>query len=130
MLRILLWSAIAAVSAAGYNVILKRASQRFIFSFWVALCTLISMTTLFFVKHIEQGADFLSVTSHLGSLVLCNTPFFALLLVLMMMQIALKTYLFGKHALGKIIPILEIGTPLTAGLYFLLGNTITPMQAL
>ncbi len=130
MLRILLWSAVAALSAAGYNVILKRASQRFIFSFWVALCTFLSMTTLFYINHLNQGITFLSTTTRLGSLVISNTPFYLILIVFMVLQIGFKSYLFGKHTLGKIIPILEIGTPLTAGLYFLMGNTITLMQAL
>ena len=129
MVGFLLSALLVAISAAWYNILLKKASERFLYSFWVAFFTFVNMTILFYTKHLMQGMTFSQTSLYIHSLVTTNTPFFFTVAFLILLQIACKSYMFGRHAVGKIVPILEIGTPLTAFLYYLLGNHITGIQA-
>lgn len=130
MIQLLLWATVVAISAAIYNVVLKKVSHRFIFSFWVTFFTFIAMTILFYIKQLEHGISISATTQRISLLARTNIPLYAILMVFLMLQIALKAHIFEKHSISKIIPILEIGTPMTTFLYFLLGDPVTSFETI
>lgn len=128
MVQLLLWAVMVAVSAAVYNVILKKVSHRFVFSFWVTFFTFIAMTLLFYLAQLDHGISITATTKRIFHLASTNIPLYAVLMVLLILKMALKAHIFEKHSIGKIVPLLEIGVPLTTLSYFLLGDPVTSFE--
>ena len=116
---------ISAVTAAGYNVFLKESPEKLLFSFWIAVFTFVGMTIAFYEKHCSEGMSLAVVTDRISTLATENILNYLIVGLIITLGIALKAYLFHHYTLAKIIPILEIGTPLTTLLYFLLGDSLT-----
>ncbi len=116
---------ISAVTAASYNVFLKKSPEKLLFSFWIAVFTFIGMTIAFYEKHYSDGMSLATITDRISTLATENILNYLIVGLIITFGIALKAYLFHHYTLAKIIPILEIGTPLTALLYFLLGDSLT-----
>ena len=121
---------ISAVTAASYNVFLKKSPEKLLFSFWVAVFTFVGMTIAFYEKHYSEGMSFTTVTDRISVLATENILNYLIVALVITLGIALKAYLFHHYTLAKIIPLLEIGTPLTAFLYFLLGDSLTTHEVL
>lgn len=130
VLSAFVWAIISAATAACYNVFLKKSSEKFLFSFWVAFLTFIGMTIAFYQKNLSEGMSLSSVTSHMSTLTYENHLNYIIVSLLIVSSVALKAHLFNKFSLAKIIPILQIGTPLTGFLYFLLGDQLTTREVL
>lgn len=128
LLFIFILLVVSAVTGASYNVFLKKSPQKLLFSFWVAVFTLVGMTLAFYQKYFAQGMSLSAITSRLETLASENFLNYLIVTFVITLGIALKAYLFNNHPLAKIIPLLEIGTPLTAFLYFLLGDSLSTPQ--
>lgn len=125
MVKLLLWALTVAVSAAWYNVLIKTVSERLSFLFWVECFTGIVMTVCFYLKHLEEGLSFAAVSHRVAFLASINIPFYLLVVIFLLGQVLLKVHMFERHPLAKIIPILELGTPLTTFFYVLLGDPLS-----
>ena len=121
---------LSAVTGAAYNVFLKKSPEKLLFSFWVATFTSLTMTLAFYKKHYAQGISFTEITTRISALAADNCLNFLLVTTVITLGMALKAYLFNNYPLAKIIPLLEIGTPLTAFIYFLLGDSLRFNQIL
>ena len=116
---------ISAVTAASYNVFLKNSPEKLLFSFWISVFTFVGMTIAFYEKHYSDGMSLGAITDRISTLATENILNYLLVSIFITLGIALKAYLFHHYTLAKIIPILEIGTPLTALLYLFLGDSLT-----
>jgi hypothetical protein len=130
LLSALIWVAISAIAAAAYNVFLKKSPEKLLFSFWVIVFTALSITLTFYAKLFAQGSSLQSITQHIYFLALEDLLNYFVVGIVVILSLALKAHLFEHYSLAKIIPIIEIGTPLTALLYFLLGDSLTTHEIL
>ena len=125
-----IWLILSAVTAACYNIFLKKSPEKLLLSFWVAVFTFVGMTIVFYESKLISGASLEAITKNFGVMAIENIYNYLLVGGIVVLGIALKAYLFHHYSLAKIIPILEIGTPLTALLYFFLGNHLTFQETL
>jgi len=125
-----IWLVISAVTAACYNIFLKKSADKLALSFWVEVFTFIGMTGMFYQNNFAAGSSLLAITQRMGVLAGENIFNYLIVGLVVVLSIALKAYLFHHYSLSKIIPILEIGTPLTAFLYFLLGDQLSSQETL
>lgn len=130
LLSAFIWLAISAVAAATYNVFLKKSPEKLLFSFWVIVFTCFSITIAFYGKQLAQGSSLQSITQRISFLALEDLLNYFIVGIVVVLSLALKAHLFENYSLAKIIPILEIGTPLTALLYFLLGDSLSTNEVL
>lgn len=119
------WLVLSAVAAACYNIFLKKSPEKLLLSFWVIVFTFSGMMIVFYEKKLACGASIEAITQNLRILAIENLYNYLIVGCVVVLGIALKAYLFQHYSLAKIIPILEIGTPLTALLYFFLGDHLT-----
>jgi uncharacterized membrane protein len=125
-----IWLALSAVAAATYNVFLKKSPEKLLFSFWVIVFTCFSITVTFCGKLLVQGTSFQTITQRIFFLATEDLLNYFIVGIVVVLSLALKAHLFERYSLTKIIPILEIGTPLTALLYFLLGDSLSTTEIL
>jgi uncharacterized membrane protein len=128
LLSIFMVLIVSAITGASYNVFLKKSPQKLLFSFWVAVFTSVGMTLAFYQKYLSQGVSLATITKRIATLATEDGLNYLIVTFIITLGIALKAHLFTHYRLAKIIPILEIGTPLTAFLYFLLGDVLSPCQ--
>ncbi len=119
---------ISALTGATYNVFLKKSPEKLLFSFWVAIFTFLGMTIAFYKNQYSHGMCLTTITDRIFTLATENSLNYVIVSLVLTLSIALKAYLFNCYNLSKIIPILKIGTPLTALLYFFLGDSLTTNQ--
>ncbi len=125
-----IWLTISAGSAACYNVFLKKSPEKLLFSFWVIVFTFFATTLAFYEKQFAQGLSIQAITQRISFLATEDLLNYLIVGSIVVLSLALKAHLFEHYSLSKIIPILEIGTPLTALLYFFLGDSLSTTEVL
>jgi uncharacterized membrane protein len=115
---------ISAANAACFSVFLKKSSEKLLFSFWVSVCTCTGMMLTFYAKQAANGLSLEEIGTRIALLADKNILNYGAVTVIVVCAVSLKAHLFHRFSLAKIVPILQIGTPLTAFLYWLLGNPL------
>jgi uncharacterized membrane protein len=121
---------ISAANAACFSVFLKKSTEKLLFSFWVSIFTFTGMMIAFWAHHTANGLSVEAVIQRMSNLAHYNSLNYALVTLIIVCAVALKAHLFHRFSLAKIIPILQIGTPLTAFLYWLLGNPLATHEVI
>ena len=115
---------ISAGNAACFSIFLKKSTEKLLFSFWVSIFTFAGMMLAFYTKHTMNGLSLGAMSKRMAMLTHENILNYVIVTLLIVCSVSLKAHLFHRFSLAKIIPILQIGTPLTAFLYWLLGNPL------
>ncbi len=121
---------ISAANAACFSIFLKKSSEKLLFSFWVAIFTFTSMMLAFYGKHLCEGMSLVAISARMVTLAHENILNYSIVTFIIACSVSLKAHLFHRFSLAKIIPILQIGTPLTALLYWFLGNPLAPHEVI